>query len=61
MSLIELTTRPSTGNIVYWSTLGTPTLEFTTPQSFTSTDGTTGTVNFNGTGELVEQQTGITG
>jgi hypothetical protein len=61
MSLTELTTRPSTGDIVYWSTLGTPNLEFTTPQSFTSTDGTTGTVNFNGTPLLVEQPIGITG
>src|SRR6516162_414884 len=25
-SLIELTARPSTGNIVYWSTLGTPNI-----------------------------------
>ena len=60
-TLTELTTRPSTGNIVYWSTLGTPTLEFTTPQSFTSTAGTTGTVNFNGTGTLLEQPIGING
>ena len=62
-SLIELTARPSTGNIVYWSTLGTPNLQFTTPQNFTSTGGITGTVNFNGNGgSLVEQCcVGITG
>jgi hypothetical protein len=61
MSLIELTTRPSTGDVVYWSTLGTPNLQFTTPQSSTSTAGTTGTVNFNGAGALGEQQNGIIG
>jgi YVTN family beta-propeller protein len=61
-TLIELTARPSTGNIVYWSTLGTPNLQFTTPQNFASTDGITGTVNFSGTGGLVEQCcVGITG
>jgi hypothetical protein len=62
-SLIELTARPTTGDIVSWGQLGTPNLYLTTPQSFTSTSGgVTGTVNFNGTGLLVEQCcVGITG
>src|SRR5262249_41281080 len=61
-SLIELIARPSTGDTVYWNTLGTPNLQFTTPQNFTSTGGTTGTVNVSVNGFLVEQCCiGITG
>src|SRR5262249_44828569 len=60
--LIELTSRPSTGDTVYWSTLGTPNLQFTTTQNFTSTGGVTGTVNVSVNGFLVEQCCiGITG
>jgi len=61
-NLIELTARPATGDTVYWGQLGTPNLSLATPQSFTSTGGTTGNVNLNGTGNLVEQCCiGITG
>ncbi len=61
-NLIELTARPATGDTVYWGQLGTPNLSLATPQSFTSTGGTTGNVNLNGTGLLVEQCCiGITG
>jgi hypothetical protein len=60
-----LTDRPATGDIVDWGqiapTATTPPL-LTTPQSFTSTGGTTGTVNLNGPGYLIEQCCiGITG
>ena len=50
-----LTVRPSTGDIVDWGQLGTPNLIITAPQSFTSTGGTTGTVNLNGIGGLYQQ------
>ena len=57
-----LTVRPATGDIVDWGQIGTPNLTITSPQRFTSTGGTTGTVNLNGTGLLVEQCCiGITG
>src|SRR5271169_843109 len=60
--LIELTARPATGDTVYWGQLGTPNLNFATPQSFTSTSGITGNASLNGTGFLVEQCCiGITG
>jgi hypothetical protein len=54
-SLVELTARPATGDTIYWGQIGTPNLTLTGPQSFTSADGTTGNVSFNGTGFLVEQ------
>jgi hypothetical protein len=53
--LIELTARPATGDIVDWGQFGTPNLTLTSPQSFTSTGGTTGSLSFNGNGLLVEQ------
>jgi hypothetical protein len=57
-----LTARPATGDVVDWGQIGTPNLIITTPQSFTSTGGTTGTVSLNGTGFLVQQCCiGITG
>ena len=60
--LIELTARPATGDVVDWGQLGTPNLTITSPQNFTSTGGTTGSVNLNGTGFLVQQCCiGITG
>jgi hypothetical protein len=46
---IELTARPGGADIVDWGQLGTPNLLITTPQSFTSVGGITGTVNLNGT------------
>jgi hypothetical protein len=53
---------PATGDVVDWGQIGTPNLNITTPQSFISTGGTTGTVNLNGTGFLVQQCCiGITG
>jgi hypothetical protein len=54
-TLTLLTSRPATGDTVDWGQLGTPNLTITTPQNFTSTGGTTGTVDLNGTGFLVEQ------
>jgi len=54
-SLLELTARPGTGDIIDWGQIGTPNLTLTGPQSFTSTGGTTGNVSFNGTSFLVEQ------
>ena len=57
-----LTARPATGDVVDWSQIGTPNLIITTPQSFISTGGTTGTANLNGSGSLVQQCCiGITG
>jgi hypothetical protein len=50
-----LTARPATGDVVDWGQIGTPNLIITTPQSFISTGGTTGTVNLNGSGTLLEQ------
>src|ERR1700730_1899620 len=63
--LTELTTRPGGADIVDWGQLGTPGL-ITTPQSFTSVGGITGTVNLNVTPNafqgLVQQCcVGITG
>jgi hypothetical protein len=59
--LIELTARPATGDTVNWGQLGTPNLILTSPQSFTSTGGTTGSVSFNGNAFLVEQCCTFTG
>lgn len=57
-----LTARPATGDVVDWGQIGTPNLIITTPQSFISTGGTTGTANLNGSGSLVQQCCiGITG
>jgi len=45
-----------------WGQLGTPNLTITSPQPFASTGGTSGTVDLNGTGLLVQQCCiGITG
>jgi hypothetical protein len=44
---IELTARPGGADIVDWGQLGTPNVTITTPQSFTSVGGITGTVNLN--------------
>ena len=44
-SPIELTARPAMGDTVYWGPLGTPNLSLSSPQSFTSTGGTTGNVH----------------
>jgi hypothetical protein len=42
--LIELTTRPATGDIINWGQLGPPSPSiFPTPQNFTSTSGVEGT------------------
>jgi hypothetical protein len=61
-STIELTARPTTGDTVYWSQLGTPNLLLTSPQSFTYAGGIAGSVCFNGLGTLMEQCCiGITG
>jgi hypothetical protein len=60
-SLIELTARPATGDTVYWGQLGAfgPVAS---PLNFTSTGGTTGSINLNGSGDLVVQCCiGITG
>jgi len=46
-SPIELTARPGGADIVDWGQLGTPNVTITTPQSFTSVGGITGTVNLN--------------
>jgi len=46
-NLIELTARPGGADIIDWGQLGTPNLTITTPQSFTSVGGITGTVNLN--------------
>jgi hypothetical protein len=52
-SLVELTARPDTGDTIFW---GTPSqTPVTSPLSFTSTGGTTGTVDLNGDGGLFEQ------
>ena len=54
-ALIELTTRPGTGDIVNWGQLGPPTPTFfPTPQNFTSTSGLQGTAILasNGNGEI---------
>ena len=45
--LIELTARPGSADSVNWGQLGTPNLTITTPQSFTSIGGITGTVSLN--------------
>jgi hypothetical protein len=44
---IELTARPGGADIVDWGQLGPPELTITTPQSFTSVGGITGTVSLN--------------
>lgn len=54
-TLVEVFSRPATGDVVDWGQLGTPTLAITSPQNFTSAGGTTGSVNLNGTGLLVQQ------
>jgi hypothetical protein len=60
--LIEITARPSAGNTVFWSQLGTPNLTLTSPQSFTSIGGISGTVSSKGSLSLVEQCcVGLTG
>ena len=60
-SLVELTTRPATGDTVYWNQLGTPSLTLTGPQSFTI-DGIKGTVSSTGPVSLWQQCCiGITG
>src|SRR5262245_7295632 len=57
--LIELTTRPSTGDVINWGQLdsdGSPT-PFSTPQDFTSTSGVQGTATLanDGNGSIYGQ------
>src|SRR5262245_50084760 len=58
--LIELTTRPSTGDIIYWDQLASPSgqpIPFSTPQDFTSTSGLQGTATLanDGNGSIYVQ------
>jgi hypothetical protein len=57
-SLIELNTRPATGDIINWGQLGPPSpTVFPTPQNFTSTSGVGGTATLanNGNGAIYKQ------
>jgi hypothetical protein len=57
-SLIELTTRPGTSDIVNWGQLGPPTPTFfPTPANFTSTSGVEGTATLanDGNGSIWQQ------
>src|SRR6476620_1462083 len=57
-ALIELTTRPTTGDIVNWGQLGPPSpTTFPTPQNFTSTSGLQGTATLanDGNGAIYQQ------
>ena len=52
-SLVELTARPDTGDTIFW---GAPLQnQFSSPLSFTSTGGTSGTATFSGLGGLFGQ------
>jgi hypothetical protein len=54
-SLVELTARPATGDTVDWLQFGPANpLFLTSPQSFTSTGGTAGTVSGTGLGTYVQ-------
>jgi hypothetical protein len=56
--LIELTTRPATGDIINWGQLGPPSpTVFATPQNFTSTSGLGGTATLanDGNGAIYQQ------
>jgi hypothetical protein len=62
-TLIELTSRPATGDTVYWNQIA-PQGDFTALQPFTSTGGITGSISLqgNGIGQIQEQCCiGITG
>lgn len=57
-SLIELTTRPGTADIINWGQLGPPSPTiFPTPQNFTSTSGVEGTATLanDGNGAIYQQ------
>lgn len=55
--VIEVTTRPVTGDTIGWGQIGSAGTIFGTPQNFTSTDGATGVVTLaqNSNGEIEEQ------
>ncbi|HVM78290.1 MAG TPA: hypothetical protein VMU06_04695 [Stellaceae bacterium] len=56
-NIIELTTRPASGNTIYWNQIGVPGTTFDTTQNFVSTLGTTGIAGLSSdtTGAIVEQ------
>src|SRR6516225_4272406 len=56
-AIVELTTRPATGDVIDWGQIGPPSTIFPTPQSFTSAGGITGmaTLAQDGNGNVIEQ------